>query len=92
MHPRNDTRALPVPVGLVKQRADRGIVNQGRLPDHLIGKKSRLIQPLHDDSGMLGHLSQALVSVKVLGTRGKPKLVCFHLHKKILLITDIIIL
>ena len=56
MHPCDDASALLVSVRLIKGLSDHRVCDQRRLPYDLIRQQTGLVEPLHDDPGVLCHI------------------------------------
>ena len=75
MHPGDHAGAVVIRVGLVERGADHAAGEQRGLERQGKGQKTRSVDALHHDAGMLRHMLQALRAVQILRTDAEPECV-----------------
>ena len=66
VHPGDHACAVLIGIGIVECLADQGVVDQGGLPDDLVGQNAGSVHELDHLLGVRRHVAQALISVQVL--------------------------
>ena len=77
MHPSNNTSTILICICLIESLTDQFVSDQGWFPNYFVRKLARFVQSVHNLFGMLCYMSETLISIKILRSCTKPKLIVF---------------